>query len=201
MGDSEDDDDDESGPAVSMAAHLAALGAGAASDSEDEEEEAPPAEEKALKPDKAAAPKPAGEAEPEGLPNALDALEGSAQEAAFLQVEGPDFDASRDFKPPPVTGADFLPAVSDSARHVPRQFAESSETQRHHREFQYGEHGSGRASGKTRLSGSVCFETDDERGRRVVYGAHQMLKADPWSDCNPNFKMGHGPHGNKRRKK
>jgi hypothetical protein len=47
-----------------------------------------------------------------------------------------------------------------------------------------------------RLSGSVCKETDDERGRRVRYGAHQMLKADPWSDCNPNFPM----HSGKRSK-
>jgi hypothetical protein len=30
----------------------------------------------------------------------------------------------------------------------------------------------------------------------VRYGAHQMLKADPWSDCNPNFPM----HSGKRSK-
>ena len=36
----------------------------------------------------------------------------------------------------------------------------------------------------------VCHETDDERGRRVRYGAHAMIAADPWSACNPNFSMG-----------
>ena len=40
-----------------------------------------------------------------------------------------------------------------------------------------------------RLHGSVCFENDDERGRRVRYGAHAMLQADPWSACNPNYSM------------
>jgi hypothetical protein len=47
----------------------------------------------------------------------------------------------------------------------------------------------GRRPGATRLSGSVCYENDDERGRRVRYGAHAMLQADPWSACNPNFSM------------
>jgi hypothetical protein len=46
----------------------------------------------------------------------------------------------------------------------------------------------------------MCVETDDERGRRVVYGAHQVLQADPWSDCNPNFAMRRSASGGKRRR-
>ena len=47
-------------------------------------------------------------------------------------------------------------------------------------------YGHGTQPGAVRLRGSICHETDDERGRRVRYGAHAMLAADPWSACNPN---------------
>ena len=39
-----------------------------------------------------------------------------------------------------------------------------------------------------------------ERGRRVRYGAPAMLKADPWSDCNPNFAMRRPGPGAKRKR-
>ena len=48
------------------------------------------------------------------------------------------------------------------------------------------------------MEGSVCHETEDEHGRRVVYGAHNALKADPWSHCNPNRPMGPGAKGKRR---
>lgn len=46
-----------------------------------------------------------------------------------------------------------------------------------------------------RVRGSVCHETDDERGRRVLYGSHNVLKADPWSECNPTRRLGPGAAG------
>ena len=58
-----------------------------------------------------------------------------------------------------------------------------------HEESRASEYNFGRKPGAVRLRGSVCYEKDDERGRRVRYGAHAMLTADPWSACNPNFSM------------
>ena len=63
--------------------------------------------------------------------------------------------------------------------------------QRHAREQM--ELGEGRnPANDVRLRGSICRETDDERGRRVKYGAHAMLSANPWSACNPKYNMEKG---------
>jgi len=109
----------------------------------------------------------------------------------FLRVDAPDFDASAGFKPPPAeleavnqpfgprktgarSGGSWLAAGSGSTR--------AAEDQRYASEFNFG-----RLPGQVRVRGSMCYENDDERGRRVRYGAHAMLAADPWSACNPNF--------------
>lgn len=125
------------------------------------------------------------------LPTADDALEASSGlQEGFLRVQGPEFDASKGFKPPPLTAADLLPVV-DGSRGMNTASEVAAADQRYHEETNFGV-----APKAMRLCGSVCKETDDERGRRVRYGAHQMLKADPWSDCNPNFPM----HSGKRSK-
>jgi len=118
----------------------------------------------------------------ETLPSALDVLDPALARPDFLHVAGPEFDASKKFKPPPVTAADFGPV---NERHI-RAAPAAGEEQRAHSEYDWGR--GGRPEGG-RLRGSVCIETDDERGRRVKYGAHAMLKADPWSACNPNYAM------------
>jgi hypothetical protein len=120
------------------------------------------------------------------LPAAEDALDPAVEKPGFLHVDGPEFDASQHFRPPPVSAADLMPVGEGVQRNV-RPFADTSEVQRYDPEANFGH-----VHGAVRLRGSVCFETDDERGRRVKYGAHQMLKADPWSDCNPNFAMHKG---------
>ena len=132
---------------------------------------------------------------PSQLPSADAALESTdGREESFLHIDGPEFDASKGFKPPPTTHADLLPVVDDrlgvggGSRRSAASSAEPAE-QRYHPEENFGV-----AKGQVRLRGSVCLETDDERGRRVRYGAHQMLKADPWSDCNPNRPMKRGKH-------
>ena len=130
------------------------------------------------------------------LPSATDVLfDGGGPKPAFLRVTGPDFDASALFKPPPVGHADLMGSGSyhphDPAR---RSLDSEAPEQRYHPEDNHG-----LAQGQVRLRGSVCRETDDERGRRVVYGAHQMLKADPWSQCNPNMPFKSGASGKRRR--
>ena len=209
--DDDDDDEEEEGvPAPSVAAHLAAVGAGSTDeDEEDEDEPSPPAGPSSAAEERKDAEDPKAEdSAAEVLPSALDALDGATQEeAAFLHVDGPEFDASKGFKPPPVTARDYLPSVEGEASvsraalmaRLPREFPEASETQREHADSEVGTTWR-QPEEQRRLRGSVCVETDDERGRRVVYGAHQMLKADPWSDCNPNYAMGHGPKGKRIRK-
>ena len=109
----------------------------------------------------------------------------------------PEFDASKTFKPPPVTAADLGPAYGSErsqmgAPNVPpprgwqgeHNFKRADEDQRYSREYNFG-----KKEGDVRLRGSVCHETDDERGRRVRYGAHAALTANPWSACNPNVSM------------
>ena len=130
------------------------------------------------------------------LPSATDVLfDGGGPKPAFLRVAGPDFDASANFKPPPVGHADLVGAGSYHPRdHAARSLDSEAPAQRHHPEDNHG-----RVQGQVRLRGSVCHETDDERGRRVVYGAHQMLKADPWSQCNPNMPFRSGASGKRRR--
>ena len=117
------------------------------------------------------------------LPSALDMLDPTLANPDFLHVSGPEFDASKNFRPPPVSAADFGPVTDQHLRGLPK----AGEQQRAHPEFDWGL--SGVANGSNRLRGSVCVETDDERGRRVKYGAHAMLKADPWSACNPHYAM------------
>ena len=121
-----------------------------------------------------------------GLPSALGALDAATKaKPDFLHVEGPEFDASKNFRPPPISALDLLPITSGAlGSSAPRPFADASEVQRYDPEFNFG-----RTDGSVRLRGSVCHEKDDERGRRVRYGAAAMMKADPWSDCNPNFEM------------
>ena len=134
------------------------------------------------------------------MPSASDALESDLQETAgFLHVDGPEFDASKGFKPPPVSARDLAPVHGSERSSMnkfegvppPRgwqgdaRFECASEQQSHASDMNHW----GRVAGATRLHGSVCYENDDERGRRVKYGAHSALAADPWSACNPNFSM------------
>ena len=192
---SEDEDDDAVPRSSLLVQHLCAMGAPDAHS--DEEEDKTPA----LTADPPTVSAPIASSSADGarssaiLPTADDALEASSGlQEGFLRVQGPEFDASKGFKPPPLTAADLLPVVDDS-RGGSRRMNTASEVaaadQRYHEETNFGV-----APNAMRLSGSVCKETDDERGRRVRYGAHQMLKADPWSDCNPNFPM----HSGKRSK-
>ena len=186
------------------------LPAGEASDSDEEAEEAEgrsaPVRARAAAPEPpslapAAAPKEAGSSrEAAALPSASDALESDLQETAgFLHVDGPEFDASKGFKPPPVSARDLAPVHGSERSSMnkfegvppPRgwqgdaRFERASEQQSHASDLNHW----GRPAGATRLHGSVCYENDDERGRRVKYGAHSALAADPWSACNPNFSM------------
>ena len=117
----------------------------------------------------------------------------------FLRMpEGPEFDASKVFKPPAVSHADLFPAVRDSAgphgRPSSSTLDDEPPEQRYHQEYNFY-----RAEGSVRLRGSVCHETDDERGRRVLYGAHAAAKADPWSHCNPNQPLKNFASGKKRK--
>ena len=183
MGDQGSDDESSEDEAVADSTSVqqllrARLEEGDASSGEDDDgAQEPPA----------AASDPAASTESSGppplLPSALDALDPTLATPDFLHVAGPEFDASKDFKPPPVTAADFGPVIDRHLRDAPK----AGDVQRAHREFDWGR--SGAPEGQVRLHGSVCRETDDERGRRVKYGAHAMLKADPWSACNPNFAM------------
>jgi len=194
---SEEDEDDDAVPRSSLLVqHLCAMGAPDAHS--DEEEDKTPA--LTADPPTVSAPIASSSADDGArsaaiLPTADDALEASSGlQEGFLRVQGPEFDASKGFKPPPLTAADLLPVVDDScggSRRMNTASEVAAADQRYHEETNFGV-----APNAMRLSGSVCKETDDERGRRVRYGAHQMLKADPWSDCNPNFPM----HSGKRSK-
>lgn len=173
MGDSSDPSDlDE--PSSELRRLLRARLAGE-SDEEPSDDQSPHAPAHPPSPDP-----PATDGERSALPSALDVLDPSVAKPDFLHVAGPEFDSSKDFKPPPVTAAELGPVSEFHTRKAPAM----GEQQRVDPEFDWG-----RPEGAIRLRGSVCFETDDERGRRVRYGAHAMLKADPWSACNPNFSM------------
>jgi hypothetical protein len=192
MSDAESDEEDEQQTAAPASLLQSLLSGSAESESEDEQDPkepagaAPPsAPEAASGSNGDAAQAVAEEGASTGglLPSAMDLLfDGGLAKPDFLRVDGPEFDASKHFKPPAVTHAE-LAGVNDRTR-VARSADEDAPGQRYHQEEQHG-----RASGQVRMRGSVCFETDDERGRRVVYGAHNMLKADPWSNCNPNLPM------------
>ena len=207
MADSNDSGSDDDAPPAGLAnpiAHLlqAAVG-GAESDSDDDDAAAPaaPAAASSSAPPIAA---PAAEADdtPGGglLPRPDELLQAGSAQPDFLRVEKPDFDASAGFKPPT---DELLPAVGHSlargfASQPPprgwrgdREFARADHDQRHAREQM--ELGEGRnPANDVRLRGSICRETDDERGRRVKYGAHAMLSANPWSACNPKYNMEKG---------
>jgi hypothetical protein len=131
------------------------------------------------------------------LPAADVLLDGGGHaEADFLRVEAlqPEFDASKHFRPPPVTHAELIGGSDALSKRASHRLDEDAPPQRNDPEANLG----GR-DGDVRLHGSVCRETADERGRRVVYGAHQMLKADPWSDCNPNRPFQSRASGKRRR--
>ena len=190
---SEDDEDDDAVPRSSLLAQHLIATMGAPDAQSDEEEDKTPA----LTADPPTVSAPIASSSADGarsaaiLPTADDALEASSGlQEGFLRVQGPEFDASKGFKPPPLTAADLLPVV-DGSRRLNTASEVAAADQRYHEETNFGV-----APNAVRLCGSVCKETDDERGRRVRYGAHQMLKADPWSDCNPNFPM----HSGKRSK-
>ena len=130
------------------------------------------------------------------LPSADDLLESRNEQPDFLkQPDGlkPEFDASKSFKPP-------SPALVESVHEKnwrkppPASLDDAAAPQRVHPEESFGQ---GAATGRPR--GSVRQETDDERGRRVVYGAHAATAADPWSQCNPNFAFRSFASGKKRR--
>ena len=214
---SDDDDDEEEEPSSSipapiLAQHLTSL-LGTESESDDEEDPPPTAADDATNAGNAASSsnvENGGESSSSSrqgvqattadmalasadapsvraaLPSADLALATSAgSKESFLHIDQPDFDASKVFKPPVLTAADMMPAGHAPAKQrAKRSISEEAPEQQYHRDYHFGV-----PEGATRLRGSVCLESDDERGRRVRYGAHQALKADPWSDCNPNFSM------------
>lgn len=137
------------------------------------------------------------------LPSADDLLSGAGgDEEAFLHTaQGPEFDASEGFRPPPMSHGDLAPVGGREktssvlftgiapppprgwqGEHTWKPVNEDEATSDYRTDW-------GRRPGAVRLNGSVCYENDDERGRRVRYGAHAMLQADPWSACNPNYSM------------
>lgn len=171
---SDSDTSDDGSPGANVHAVLSASLAPPGDESDEEEADAPPL---------VATVHTAANAEESKLPSALDVLDPSLEPPTFLHVAGPEFDASKGFRPPPVTAADMGPA--SNVERKPRHLGESQafhEAYPHNSDYPC-------PSGSGRLHGSVCLETDDERGRRVRYGAHAMLKADPWSACNPNYSM------------
>ena len=214
---SSDDDDDDVQPAA-LAWQPPSLAQLQADDDDDDDSDddgvEPPAKRQATEASATAAATTAAasspldtagqvEAEDEGassvvLPSALDALHDSEGQDFLEHKYTPEFDASKNFKPPPVTAADLGPATGSERSQMgyvasvppPRgwqgehHFKRADEDQRHSSEYNFG-----RQPGSVRLRGSVCHETDDERGRRVRYGAHAALAADPWSACNPNYSV------------
>ncbi|KAL1522053.1 hypothetical protein AB1Y20_021698 [Prymnesium parvum] len=175
MSDSEPSDVDDDPTNVQRLVQ-ARLGAG--SDEEISEEEAATDEPAPAAASTTLAAPTSAEEEP-NLPSALDVLDPTLAKPDFLHVAGPAFDASKTFKPPPMTAAKLGPVSERHVKEIP-----TGKVQRVDPEYNWG-----KKEGEIRLRGSVCFETDDERGRRVRYGAHAMLKADPWSACNPNYSM------------
>jgi len=162
---------------------LFTLGLAAASDASDSEDGGE---------SQGCAPSPTGPAltpttptDPSLLPSASDAL--GADDPSFLRVEGPDFDASAGFRPPPTALAPCVDYFSVGAR--AHEAAEELPVEAGEQRCHDNEYRGWRRLGQVRLQGSKCVETDDERGRRVRYGAHAMLQADPWSACNPNYSM------------
>lgn len=191
---SDEEEDEPAAPNGALLQQLLGGAAGGGSDSDSDDDEVQPPETRTT----AASQSTAAEAPAdEGglLPSATSLLfDGGGLKPDFLRVAGPDFDASANFKPPPVTHSD-LTGTNLGGDHLPRRtLNDDAPGQRHHQEEQFG-----RGEGQVRMRGSVCHETDSERGRRVLYGAHSMLQADPWSACNPNRELKSHASGKKRR--
>ena len=193
MSSSSEDEADDPTPNAALL-RLLAGGAGTADDDESDDEQDPPAASNAAPASStsAAAASKAASGQSELLPSATSVLfDGGGPKPDFLRVSGPEFDASANFKPPPVTHSELTGINLDPYRPLkPRKPDEEAPEQRYHQEDDSTE--------RTRVRGSVCAETDDERGRRVMYGAHSMLRADPWSACNPNKKLRSHASGKKR---
>ena len=195
------DDDAPVDGSLSLSGHLRRLAQASGGGSDDEDEEAADAT-------LATSTQPASEQptrEPAAhtnntslppLPSADEVLVGDGRHShgAFLKSDAlqPEFDSSKTFRPPPPSHADLMSVQSaEPGAHACSDEAEEDTT--HQRWPRESDTRSGR--------GSICIETDDERGRRVKYGAHQMLAADPWSDCNPNMPMRRGgPAAGKRKR-
>ena len=190
------DEDDEAPAPIFQPPLLAQLAADDDDDDDSDVEDggpstaAPAAAEKVAE---AEAEEDAEEEEGSVLPSALDALDDPNGQDFLVEKWTPEFDASKTFKPPPVTAADLGPAYGSErlqmgAPNVPpprgwqgeHNFKRADEDQRYSREYNFG-----KKEGDVRLRGSVCHETDDERGRRVRYGAHAALAADPWANARP----------------
>ena len=209
---SSDSEDDEPAPAPNALLQklLAGGSHGAADDDDDSDDDddasalvTHPASKQKTAPSAAAALPASGDADERAdvaglLPSAGDVLfDGGGPKPDFLRVQGPEFDASANFKPPPVTHAELTGMCGEGGYHGARPSGASegyeAPAQRYHPEETFG-----RSNDQVRLRGSVCHETEAERGRRVVYGAHSMLKADPWSNCNPNKPFISHASGKKR---
>jgi|EP00908_Phaeocystis_cordata_P025990 hypothetical protein len=202
---SSDDDDDDTPPIVGFQPPTLAQLQQAEEDSDEEEDAAPSAaavptaapteEEEEGEEQEEESADGADPAQPGELPSAMDALLDKDDQDFLREKYTPEFDASKRFKPPPLTAADMAPAYGTERTHlgpvnVPppkgwqgeHTFKRQDEAQHYSNEYNFG-----RQPGAVRMRGSICHETDDERGRRVRYGAAAMLAADPWSACNPNF--------------
>ena len=211
MSSSSEDEENDSPPPNAALLHLLTGGAGAGADEDSEDEEnlskasaAAPAASISAAPTSTGGSKrvvteeaTAGVYDP--LPSASSVLFDSGEpKPIFLRVAGPEFDASTNFKAPPVSHSDLTGINLDPYRPLrgARAPGEEAPAQQYHEEHNFP---GGADSGQVRVRGSVCFETDDERGRRVRYGAHSMLRADPWSACNPNKALRSWASGKKRR--
>ena len=222
MSSDESASEEEDAPAIHLPQLLAGVGAAPSDDddSDSQEDAAPCAAAPSAAPSSAPSKPPVGSdqgaAGPSGsppsdaagasssaLPSADDLLSGAGgDEEAFLHTaQGPEFDASKGFRPPPMSHGDLAPVGGKEkstsvlftgippppprgwqGEHKWKPMNEDEATSDYRTDW-------GRRPGAVRLNGSVCYENDDERGRRVRYGAHAMLAADPWSACNPNFAM------------
>ena len=147
--------------------------------------------------------------------NALDALRDHGEAADFLHRPDASLGAHVEFKPqtlgpnptqgprkrwrggepvdaeesyalrrkPPVPEPDSAPGVGKSNGDVRKG----------------GIDGKSEVIGFGRTRGSACVENADQRGRRINFGAHASLVADPWSACNPDFQL-QGARGKRRPK-
>ena len=181
------------------------------SDSDEDEASAPaataPAPAAASSSCNDAADAPAEEESSSALPSALDVLfDGGTAKPDFLTsaAHEPEFDASKHFKPPPVTHAELTGVVGEhmapAHQHVRSTLPPKSldDPAPEEPRFALNQHEALRSSGQRRVRGSMCTETEAERGRRIVYGAHAATMADPWSACNPNKQWISHASGKKR---